>query len=102
MKFNQDRDAARETLQRIIDRFPDSEFSLLAAQRIASLASTEHLLAPHDRKKFTVVEGVQNLGLLDPKFHLQPASVDAAKQAAELVTHLQSHPLDGEAREKLA
>ena len=102
LKFNQDRDAARETLQRIIDRFPDSEFSLLAAQRIASLASTEHLLAPHDRKKFTVVEGVQNLGLLDPKFHPQPASVDAAKQAAELVTHLQSHPLDGEAREKLA
>ena len=102
LKLNQDRDTARETLQRIIDRYPDSEFSLLAAQRIASLASTEHLLGSHDRKKFTVVEGVQNLGLLDPKFHPQPASIDAAKQAAELVTHLQSHPLDAESREKLA
>jgi outer membrane protein assembly factor BamD (BamD/ComL family) len=102
LKYNQDRHAARETLQRIIDRFPDSEFSLLAAQRIASLASTEHLLAPHDRKKFAVVEGVQNLGLLDPKFHPQPASADAAKQAADLVAHLHSHPLDGESREKLA
>ncbi len=102
LKLNQDRDTARETLQRIIDRFPDSEFSLLAAQRIASLASTEHLLGPHDRKKFTVVEGVQNLGLLDPKFHPQPASIDAAKLAAELVEHLKSHPLDAEAREKLA
>lgn len=102
LKLNQDRHAARETLQRIIDRFPDSELSLLAAQRIASLATTEHLLAPHDRKKFTVVEGVQNLGLLDPKFHPAPKDVDAAKQAADLVEHLKSHPLDAESRERLA
>lgn len=102
LKLNQDRDTARETLQRIIDRFPDSELSIRAAQRIASLASTEHLLAAHDRKKFTVVEGVQNLGLLDPKFHPAPADIDAAREAAELVEHLKAHPLDAEAREKLA
>jgi len=102
LKYYQDRNAARETLQRIIDRFPESEFALLSSQRIASLASTEHLIAPHDRKKFTVVEGVQNLGLLDPKFHPQPANIDAAKEAAELVEHLKMHPLDAEAREKLA
>jgi tetratricopeptide (TPR) repeat protein len=102
LKLHQDRDTARETLQRIIDRLPDSEMSVLASQRIASLGSTEHLLASHDRKKFTVVEGVQNLGLLDPKFHPAPADTDAAKQAAELVEHLQSHPLDAESRERLA
>jgi tetratricopeptide (TPR) repeat protein len=102
LKLNQDRDAARETLQRIIEKFPDSEMSVQASQRIASLASTEHLLAAHDRKKFTVVEGVQNLGLLDPKFHPAPADVDAAKQAEELVEHLKEHPLDAESREKLA
>ncbi|HWD91009.1 MAG TPA: tetratricopeptide repeat protein [Verrucomicrobiae bacterium] len=102
LKLNQDRDTARETLQRIIDRFPDSELSARAAQRIASLASTEHLLAAHDRKKFIVTEGVQNLGLLDPKFHPAPADPDAAKQAVELVEHLQAHPLDAEAREQLA
>ena len=102
LKFHQDRDTARETLQRIIDKFPDSEMSNLAAQRIASLASTEHLLASHDRKKFTVVEGVKNVGLIDPKSYQGPAAPDAAKQAAELVTHLQAHPLDAEAREKLA
>jgi outer membrane protein assembly factor BamD (BamD/ComL family) len=102
LKLNQDRDAARETLQRIIDRFPESEMAVLASQRIASLASTEHLLAAHNRKKFAVVEGVQNLGLLDPKFHPAPADPDAAKQAAELVEHLQAHPLDAESREKLA
>ena len=102
LKFYQDRDLARETLQRIIERYPDSEMSNLAAQRIGSLASGEHLLAAHDRKKFTVVEGVKNLGLLDPKLHPAPPDPDAAKQAAELVTHLQAHPLDAEAREKLA
>lgn len=102
LKFHQDRNAARETLQKILERLPDSEMSVLASQRIASLASTEHLLAPHDRKKFTVVEGVQNLGLLDPKFHPRPANADAAKQAGELVAHLQSHPLDADARERLA
>jgi hypothetical protein len=102
LKFHQDRDTARETLERIIERFPDSEMSNLAAQRIGSLANTEHLLASHDRKKFTVVEGVKNVGLIDPKDYQPPASPDAAKQAAELVTHLQAHPLDAEAREKLA
>jgi tetratricopeptide (TPR) repeat protein len=102
LKFNQDRNAARETLQRIIDLFPESEMSVLASQRIATLANTEHLLAAHDRKKFIVAEGVQNLGLLDPKMYPAPANPDAAKQAAELVKHLQSHPLDAEARERLA
>lgn len=102
LKLHQDRDTARDTLQQIIDRFPDSEVAMLAAQRIASLASTEHLVAPHDRKKFAVPEGMTNIGLIDPKSYQAPADPDAAKQAAELVAHLQAHPLDGEAREKLA
>lgn len=102
LKYNQDRDAARNILRRIIDLLPDTEMSVLAAQRIGSLSSGEHLLLQHDQKKYEVVEGVQNLGLLDPRFHPKPADEDAARQAAELVGHLQSHPLDGEAREKLA
>ncbi len=102
LKLNQDRDTARETLQQIIERFPDSEVSMLAAQRIASLASTEHLVAPHDRKKFAVAEGVKDVGLIDPKFYQAPADPDAAKEAEKLVAHLHQHPLDGEAREKLA
>jgi tetratricopeptide (TPR) repeat protein len=102
LKYNRDRDAAREALQRIIQILPDTEMSVLAAQRIGSLSSGEHLLLQQERKKFEVVEGIQNLGLLDPRFHPKPADEDAAKQAAELVQHLQAHPLDGEARERLA
>jgi tetratricopeptide (TPR) repeat protein len=102
LKLHQDRDTARETLQRIVERFPDSEVSNLAAQRIGSLASTEHLLASHDRKKFAVAEGVKDIGLIDPKSYQAPANPDATLQATELVAHLQAHPLDTEAREKLA
>lgn len=102
LKYNRDRDAAREALQRIIEMLPDTEMSVLAAQRIGSLSSGEHLLLQHERKKYEVVEGVQNLGLLDPRFHPKPADEDAAKQAAELVNHIQLHPLDAEARERLA
>ncbi len=102
LKYHQDRDSAREALQRIIELLPNSEMSLRAAQRIGSLASTDHLVSQHDRKKFAVVEGVQNLGLLEPRFHPKPADADAAKEAAELVEHLHAHPLDAEARERLA
>ncbi len=103
LKYNHDLDAARAALQRIMDTMPDSEMAVLAAQRIASLANPEHLMSPHyERKSFTVVEGVKNLGLLDPRFHPKPADPDAAAEAGELVKHLQSHPLDAEARERLA
>lgn len=102
LKYNKDRNAAREALQRIIDLMPDTEMSVLAAQRVGSLSSGEHLLIQHDRKKYAVVEGVQNIGLIDPGLHPKPADEDAAKRAGELVAHLQMHPLDGEARERLA
>jgi tetratricopeptide (TPR) repeat protein len=102
LKFNQDRDAAREALEKIIELLPDSEMSALASQRIGHLGSTEHLLSRHDPKKIALVEGVKNLGLLDPKFHPKPAEEGAAKEAADLVAHLHSHPLDTEARERLA
>ena len=64
LKIAQDREAARRDLEKIIELFPESEFALGAAHRIAHLGSAEMLLAPHERKKFIVTEGVQNLGLL--------------------------------------
>lgn len=102
LKYQQDREAARQALQRIIDTIPDSEMSVLASQRIASLASTEHLVGQRERKTFAVVEGVKNIGLIDPELHPKPAGEDACKRAGELVAHLQLYPLDAEARERLA
>jgi len=60
------------------------------------------LLAPHERKKFIVTEGVQSLGLLRDQEHLKPVEPDPEHVAAECVKHLEQHPLDTEAREKLA
>jgi outer membrane protein assembly factor BamD (BamD/ComL family) len=103
LKLCQDREAARQALERIIAQFPDSEMSALASQRIAHLASAEHLLAYHDPKPIVVKPGVENLGLqLAGAPQLHAPEIAPATQAAEYVRHLVEHPLDTEAREKLA
>ncbi|MCX6929585.1 MAG: hypothetical protein NT154_41175 [Verrucomicrobia bacterium] len=102
LKITQDREAARRHLEKIIELFPESEYALGAAHRIAHLGSAEMLLAPNERRKFLVTEGVQNLGLLRNQEHLKPLEADPEKVAAEYVKHLEEHPQDTEAREKLA
>jgi len=103
LKIAQDVDAARAVLDKIIAKFPGSEFSLAAAQRLAHLDGTEKiLLAAHDRQAMAVPAGVRNIGLLDSTAFLRPAETDPEKLAAEYVKHLEQHPLDAEAREKLA
>jgi tetratricopeptide (TPR) repeat protein len=102
LKVGRDREAARRDLEKIIELLPDTEFALGAAHRIAHLGSAEMLLAPHERKIFAVTEGVQNLGLLRSQDHLKPAEPDLAQEASECVKHLEQHPLDTEARERLA
>lgn len=102
LKYNHDIDTARDTLQRIVHLFPDSEMSVMASQRIATLANPDHLMSKREPRSFVVVEGVKNIGLIAPEFHPKPTGEDASKQAGELVAHLQSHPLDAEARERLA
>ena len=102
LKIAQDREAARRDLEKIIELFPESEFALGAAHRIAHLGSAEMLLAPHERRKFIVAEGVQNLGLLRGQNRFKPAEEDPEKGASECVKHLEQHPQDTEAREKLA
>lgn len=103
LKLAQDADSARAVLEKIIAKFPDTPLAAQAAQRIAHLGGTEKiLLAAHDRQATFVPEGVKNIGLLDSTKHLIPEEVDPAKLAAEYVKHLEAHPLDTEAREKLA
>jgi hypothetical protein len=47
-------------------------------------------------------EGIKNVGLLKSSAHLVPAEMPPAEQAAAWVKHLEAHPDDTEAREKLA
>ena len=103
IKLTQDFDSARAALEKIVARFPDTELSLQAAQRIAHLGGTEKVaLASLDRQPMAVPEGVKNVGLLESSAHLRPTEADPTKLAAAYVKHLEQHPLDTEAREKLA
>jgi tetratricopeptide (TPR) repeat protein len=103
LKIAQDTDSARVALEKIIARFPDTELSLAAAQRIAHLGGTEKmLLSAHDRQAVFVPEGVKSAGLRDSLEDLIHEETDPAKLAADFVKHLEQHPHDIEAREKLA
>jgi hypothetical protein len=90
-------------LEKIIARFPDTELSLHAEQRIAHLGGAEKiLLGQHDRQQMVLPEGVKNIGLLDSTEFLQPTEIEPGKLAAAHVKHLEAHPHDSEVREKLA
>jgi tetratricopeptide (TPR) repeat protein len=102
LKIGKDREAARRDLEKIIALLPDSEFALGASHRIAHLGGAEMLLPPSERRKFVVAEGAHNVGLMRNSEHLRPAEVDPGQVAADYVKHLEQHPLDTEAREKLA
>jgi tetratricopeptide (TPR) repeat protein len=103
LKLMQDSDSARVSLGKIIAKFPDTGLSLAAAQRIAHLDGTvKQLLAPHDRHTMFVPEGVRSPGLRDSMEDLIPDETNPEKLAADFVKHLALHPLDTEAREKLA
>ncbi|HTV43243.1 MAG TPA: tetratricopeptide repeat protein [Candidatus Sulfotelmatobacter sp.] len=103
LKFSQDGESARAALERIVEKYPDTELALVAKQRIAHLEGTEkHLLAAQDRQPVFVPEGVKNAGLLDSTAHLAPAETPPGEVAAAYVKHLEQHPHDTEAREKLA
>ena len=95
-------DAAREALEEIVTRLPDTEQSMLAQQRIAHLASRETLLDSHEHRPIVMKAGLKDIGLMKgPAPDLVP-QVDPAQRAEQLARHLEQHPADNEAREKLA
>ena len=102
LKFARDPEAARQDLQKVIDLWPGTELSARAAQRIAHLADREFLLTRHDPPAIPLAAGVRDIGLLPKEQQPMPPEDDPARQAAEYVRQLQIHPLDTEARERLA
>jgi tetratricopeptide (TPR) repeat protein len=103
MKIGVDVDSARASLQKIIERFPETELALRAEQRIAHLTGTQQiLLEQRDRPTIVLKEGVKNIGLLDSTEFLKQPEIEPGKLAAAHVKHLEAHPHDSEVREKLA
>ena len=103
LKLGMDVESARASLQKIINRFPVTELSLKAEQRMAHLVETEKiLLAQHDRPKIVLQEGIKNLGLRDTMEVAKTPEIEPGKLAEVYVKHLSEHPHDSEVREKLA
>jgi tetratricopeptide (TPR) repeat protein len=94
--------AAGRILEKIIALLPDSEHSMQAAQRLAHLTPQEKLLEPLERKPIKLPPGIRDLGIrkVDPSEIIKTRPPE--EEANEIVAHLQVHPLDVEAREKLA
>jgi tetratricopeptide (TPR) repeat protein len=102
-KFFQDQPAARAALERIVEKYPDTDLALVAKQRIAHLGDMgKTLMATHERGPVFMPEGVKNVGLLASSAHLVPVETSPEQQAGAYVKQLQEHPDDTEAREKLA
>ena len=102
LKYAQDAEAAREALEKIRELLPDTEFERVAANRIAHLASTEELVAAREPAPVKMKPGVEYLGLLKSQEHLLPKVQDPQEETKQLVAHLEVHPQDQEARERLA
>lgn len=102
LKFRQDPDAARQVLERILQLLPDSPEAQTAHQRLAHLATGEHLVEKQERKPIALPHHTENIGLREDSAGLKPPLEDPAKLAAEYIQHLEQHPQDNEAREKLA
>ena len=102
LKYDQDLEAARTALEKIIETFPETDLAQNAANRIAHLGSSQLLAQTRERPKIVLKPGVENLGLLKDQSALQPKEKDFKVEAAELVQHLDAFPRDTEARERLA
>jgi len=102
LKYWQDVDSARESLEQIRTLYPDSEFANVAAQRIAHLGTRAAREASLDRTAIELPIGPEDVGLLKGHMGVPAPVEDPAARAEEYIRHLEQHPLDMEIREKLA
>jgi tetratricopeptide (TPR) repeat protein len=102
LKYWQDPDSARVSLEQIQARFPNTEFAHIAAQRVSHLATREYLEQSRNRPLIPLGPPLEDVGLRKPPIDVQPIIEDLGQKATEYIQHLEQHPLDGEVREKLA
>jgi outer membrane protein assembly factor BamD (BamD/ComL family) len=102
LRFGQDPDSARATLERVIQMFPESEQAYLATQRIAHLTTGEMLAEKSEPRRLKLGQYQENIGLLGEPAEARSSAEDPSTVAGNLVRQLEQHPQDNEAREKLA
>ena len=93
--------AGRTVLEQILEENPDTEAAHTARQHLAHLpgADADALMG---RKKLVVVHHETSLGLTEDLGASALPQENWTERAQEWVTHLDAHPNDWEAREKLA
>jgi tetratricopeptide (TPR) repeat protein len=101
LQFARDAAAATATLKRIIDTFPGTPMAHAAEQRIAHLGQADETHRARHEGKFVVKQGERDLGLRTAAFHA-PVGEEPMARAQALVSHLEAHPTDTDAREQLA
>jgi tetratricopeptide (TPR) repeat protein len=100
LEYGRDAAAATAALQRIVERYPGQSAAHAAAQRIAHLGEADQTRRVRDESHFTVQAAERDPTGRKP---VEPvATADPQARAEELVKHLEKHPSDTEAREKLA
>jgi hypothetical protein len=97
-----DRNAARAALEKIQQDFPDTEYALNAAQRIAHLITDKMLAEQKERPRISLIRHEGYAGLRGETVSLEKPAEDPARKASELVDHLNEHPFDAATREALA
>ncbi|MHB8522144.1 MAG: tetratricopeptide repeat protein [Limisphaerales bacterium] len=102
LKLGQDPAAARATLERIIQVFPDSQEAHAASQRIAHLGTKEFLAEKTERPRIALPHVEGRLGLQTEMVGAQPPEETSEATAARHVEHLKAYPQDNEIRERLA
>ncbi len=102
LDLRQDAAGAREIFQRIIDEFPGTAESNEAAQRIAHTGDGAWRREMRAPSVLHLPKADDRLGLRLGEAPPPPPEPDPAVEAQELCTHLSAHPLDTEARERLA
>jgi len=102
-----DVDAARHSLERLIERCPGTQAALTARQQLARLPSEATLESRETPRKIVVVHHPERVGLL-PEGNTNAASQpstgpeDDGGEAERLVRHLEQFPDDWTALEQLA
>ncbi len=101
LQIGQNSEAAVATLQRVVSLYPGSQLAQLASQRIARLETPNLVAKSHSRGPIPLPSGQKYVGLQGETQPVLPDD-DPSALADGYVKQLEKHPLDWDAREKLA
>ncbi len=97
-----DRENAKQCLERVQELCIGTEQEIAAAQRLAHLASDEHLASRAEPKRIQLQTYDRSLGLRGETPDIRPNEPTPEERANQYIEQLNEHPLDLETRENLA